>query len=75
MTDTRPCKGDAFASVKEPDWWGYTCRNCRNHWRRNSEQRCLGSDGWEFMARAAAEVAAERGGDLGALQSYIWLYQ
>lgn len=51
MNDPRPCKGDAM--VPKSNW-----RDCC--WCALFRQSCLGSDGWEFMAKAAAEVALER---------------
>lgn len=57
-----PCGGDAYASSGA--WIKPQCSVCN---KRALWGKCLGSDGYRWLALAAAEVARERKTDIAYL--------
>lgn len=50
--DPRPCKGDLYAPTCDEDVLPFlVCEDCQ-HWR----DKCLGAEGWEWIARALLDI-------------------
>jgi hypothetical protein len=56
MTDTRPCKGDAFVKAG-PRLRREDCENCENYRRRGG--KCLGHRGWKAAREAGVKLEGE----------------
>jgi hypothetical protein len=66
MTDSTPC---ALAAYHGYGWqWDLTCNDCMNWAVRFGGGKCLGPDGYRWMALVASEVAAEREEKIGSLR-------
>ena len=70
MSDMRPCGGDAYVAMQFSD--NTPSPNCficsRYSGYSHRREKCLGPDGYRWLALVASEVAAEREEKIGSLR-------
>ena len=73
MSDMRPCGGDAYVAMEFSD--NTPSPNCficsRYSGYSHRREKCLGPDGYRWMALVASEVAAEQDETLRLVESTL----